>query len=184
GAGVVDADRLAREVTAPGEPALAAVIERFGDRFRRADGTLDRAALGRLVFGDPLALRDLEAIVHPAVRPRIEGAVAAAEAAGAEVVAVEAIKLVEAGYAAQCDEVWLVTCDPAAQHERLLRRGLSAEDAEARISAQDDLATRLRPSATRVIDTSGPKEDSRARVLAMREAALAAHRADRGRHRR
>lgn len=184
GAAVVDADRMAREVTAPGEPALAAVIDRFGEQFRLADGTLDRAALGRLVFRDPLALRDLEAIVHPAVRPRIEAAVAAAEAAGAEIVAVEAIKLVEAGYAAQCDEVWLVTCDPVAQRERLLRRGLSAEDAEARIAAQHDLAARLRPSATREIDTSGPKEDSRARVLVMLEAALGAHRTGRGRRRR
>ena len=181
GAAVVDADQLARDVTAPGEPALAAVIERFGERFQRPDGTLDRAALGRLVFGDPVALRDLEAIVHPAVRPRIEAAVAAAEAAGAEVVAVEAIKLVEAGYAAQCDEVWLVTCDPAAQRERLLRRELSAEDAAARIAAQGDLAVSLGPSATRVIDTSGRKEDTRTRVRALREDALAAHRPDGGR---
>jgi dephospho-CoA kinase len=174
GAAVVDADRLARDATAPGEAALAAVFERFGDRFRRPDGSLDRAALGRVVFTDPAALRELEAIVHPAVRPRIEAAVAAAEAEAAEIVAIEAIKLVEAGYAQHCDEVWLVTCSPAAQRERLLRRGLSTEDAEARIAAQGDLVSRLRPAATREIDTSGSKDDSRRKVRALREEALAA----------
>ncbi len=65
---------------APGEPPLEAVYERFGRSLRRPDGELDRAALGRIVFADPAALRDLEAIVHPAVRPRILAAIAAAEA--------------------------------------------------------------------------------------------------------
>ena len=95
GATVIDADELARESTAPGEPALDAVFDRFGERYRREDGSLDRAALGRLVFSDAAALADLEAIVHPAVRSRIEIAIAAAEAAGAPAIAVEAIKLVE-----------------------------------------------------------------------------------------
>ncbi len=112
GATVIDADDLARESTAPGEPALDAVIGRFGERYRREDGSLDRAALGRLVFSDPAALADLEAIVHPAVRSRIEIAMAAAEAAEAPAIVVEAIKLVEGGLAELCDEVWLVTCDP------------------------------------------------------------------------
>lgn len=102
---VIDADRVAREVLDPGEPALDAVIARFGARLVRADGELDRAALGRLVFADPLALRDLEAIVHPAVRPRILAAIASAEAAGARAVVIEAIKLVEGGLASECDEV-------------------------------------------------------------------------------
>ncbi len=171
---VVDADALARDVVAPGEPALEAVIERFGPEYRRADGSLDRAALGRLVFSDADALRDLEAIVHPAVRPRIEAAVAAAEAEGAQAVAVEAIKLVEAGYAAQCDEVWLVTCDPEIQRRRLTGRGIAIAEAEQRIAAQGDLATRVGPAATRIIDTSGTKRSARAAALAALEAALAA----------
>src|SRR5207245_1393765 len=123
GAAVVDADAIAREVTNPGEPTLDAVWARFGLSVRRPDGTLDRAALGRIVFSDPSALGDLEAIIHPAVRPRIELAVGEAEGSGSRVVVIEAIKLVEAGYAAQCDEVWLVLCDPANQRERLLGRG-------------------------------------------------------------
>ena len=172
GAVVVDADAIARDVTAPGEPALDAVLARFGEGLRRADGALDRAALGRMVFADAAALRDLEAIVHPAVRPRIEAAVGAAEAAGAAVVVVEAIKLVEAGYAAQCDEVWLVVCDPEAQRSRLRARGVPDADADERIAAQGDVAARLRPAATRIVDTSGPREAVRAQVAALRDAAL------------
>ena len=165
GATVVDADELARESTAPGEPALDAVIERFGERYRLKDGSLDRAALGRLVFSDPAALADLEAIVHPAVRSRIEIAIAVAEAAGSPAIAVEAIKLVEGGLAKMCDEVWLVTCDPERQFERMLARGLGEAEANQRIAAQDDPARRLRPAATRVIDTSGDVVETRRRVL-------------------
>jgi dephospho-CoA kinase len=165
GATVIDADELARESTAPGEPALDAVIERFGESYRRDDGSLDRAALGRLVFSDAAALADLEAIVHPAVRSRIEIAMAAAETAGAPAIAVEAIKLVEGGLAQLCDEVWLVTCDPERQFERLLARGLEDVEATQRIAAQDDPAGRLRPAATRVIDTSADVGETRRRVI-------------------
>ena len=160
---VVDADRIAREVTAPGEPALDAVIEAFGEEFMAADGSLDRAALGRVVFSDPAALATLEAIVHPAVRPRIEDAVRAAAVAGAPLVVIEAIKLVEAGHAARCDEVWLVTCDAATQRERLVGRGTNEADAATRIAAQGDIIERLRPAAGRVIDTSGDRATVRAR---------------------
>jgi dephospho-CoA kinase len=175
GAVVVDADAVARAVTEPGEPALDAVVARFGDRVRRADGTLDRAALGHIVFDDPAALRDLEAIIHPAVRPRIEEAVAEAEAAGVPAVVIEAIKLVEGGLAEECDEVWLVVCDPAAQRERLAARGFPDEAAEQRIQAQGDLADRLRPAATRVVDTSGPAAAVRAEVVTLLERARVEH---------
>jgi dephospho-CoA kinase len=179
GAVVVDADAIARGVTAPGEPALDAVFSRFGDAVRRGDGSLDRAALGRIVFTDPSALRDLEAIVHPAVRSRTEAAVRKAEEADAAAAVVEAIKLVEAGYAAQCDEVWLVVCDPDAQRERLARRGHSDAEVAERIAAQGDLAERLTPAATRIVDTSGPKERTRARVEELFAAALARPRPER-----
>ena len=161
GARVVDADDVAREVTLPGEPALAAVFERFGDGYRLLDGSLDRAALGRHVFADPKALAALEAIVHPAVRRHIERAIREAGESGAPAVVIEAIKLVEGGLAADCDEVWLVTCEPGAQRLRLLGRGTPAEDAGQRIAAQSDLTDRLRPAATRVIDTSGERGETR-----------------------
>ena len=75
---VIDADLVARDVLAPGEPAVDEVVARFGPALVGPDGALDRKALGRIVFADPAALRDLEAIVHPAVRPRVLAAIAAA----------------------------------------------------------------------------------------------------------
>jgi dephospho-CoA kinase len=164
GAAVVDADEIARQVTAVGEPALDAVINKFGETYRRLDGSLDRSALGRLVFSDAGALRELEGIVHPAVRPRIEAAVAGAEAAGAVAVVVEAIKLIEAGYAEECDEVWLVTCDPDTQRRRLVGRGSTPAEAAQRLAAQGDVGARLAPRATRLIDSSGTEEVARRRV--------------------
>ncbi len=165
GAVVVDADRIAREVVEPGEPAFEAVVATFGPDVRRSDGTLDRAALGRIVFADPERLGALEAIVHPAVRPRILAAIAEAEAAGAPAVVIEAIKLVEGGLAAACDEVWLVVCDPAEQLGRLIGRGADDADARRRIAAQVGIRERLAPGATRVIDTSGALDETRRRVL-------------------
>jgi dephospho-CoA kinase len=161
---VLDADVLAREVLEPGTPELDAVYARFGAGLARDDGSLDRAALGRVVFADPSALRDLEAIVHPAVHRRMLAAIAAADEAGAAVIVIEAIKLVEGGLADLCDEVWLVTCDSRAQLERLLGRGTDAADAAARIAAQGDLSARLAPRATRVVDTSGELAATRSLV--------------------
>jgi dephospho-CoA kinase len=170
---VIDADRVAREVLAIGTPETLAVYARFGHELRHPDGELDRAALGRIVFGDPAALRDLEAIVHPAVRPRILAEVHAADAAGAVAVVIEAIKLVEGGLADLCDEVWLVTCGPEAQLERLVARGSGPDEARERIVAQGDLATRLRPTATRVVDTGDEPATTRSLVLERLDAALA-----------
>lgn len=168
GAAVIDADTVAQEVAGPGSDVARAITAEFGAGVVRHDGSLDRAALGRLVFGDPDALARLEAIVHPAVRPRILDAIAAARRADVPVVAVEAIKLVEGGLAQLCDEVWLVTCEPEVQLERVLARSaaraMSSADAEARIAAQGDLATRLAPFATRFIDTTNHLETTRALV--------------------
>jgi dephospho-CoA kinase len=161
GAVVIDADEVARAVTAPGQPAHDAILSLFGDRVRATDDTLDRAALARVVFRDPVYLAQLEAIVHPVVRPRILEMIAEAEAGGAPAVVIEAIKLVEGGLAALCDEVWLVTCDPADQLSRLTARGTGRADAEQRIAAQSGLVTRLTPHATRVIDTTGASASTR-----------------------
>jgi dephospho-CoA kinase len=172
---VVDADELARASTALGEPALDRIRERFGEDVFAADGSLDRAGLARIVFEDPEALRDLERIVHPDVRRRIEAAVAAAEARGVPFVVVEAIKLVEAGYAKECDEVWLVACGPATQRARLAARGFEQADLERRLGAQgSDLVERLSPAATRRLVTEGTLAETRALVEAALRAALAA----------
>jgi len=174
GVSVIDADHEARLVLAPETPEVEAVYRRFGQDLRRANGELDRGALGRIVFKDPEALHDLESIVHPAVRPRILAAIERAERAGARAVVIEAIKLVEGGLAELCDEVWLVSCEPAVQRERLIRRGDAEDDAAARVDAQGDLVERLRTRATRVVDTNGDPADTRRSVDALFDEASAA----------
>ena len=166
---VVDADAVAREVTAPGQPGHDAVLARFGDAVRAPDGTLDRAALARIVFADEDALRELEAIVHPLVRPRILAAVEAAAERNAPAVVIEAIKLVEGGLADLCDEVWWVSCQD--QRERLTGRGMDPADANRRIAAQAGMKERVlagRPDAVE-IDTSGPLADAEVRVARLWE---------------
>ena len=174
---VVDADREARDVLAPGTPEVEAVYALFGESLRGAGGELDRAALGRLVFEDPAALAALESIVHPAVRPRILAAIEGAGNGAADAVIIEAIKLVEGGLADLCDDVWLVTCEPVDQLDRLIGRGSDTADAAVRIRAQGDLVERLRPRASWVVDTSGPPEATRRVVEGRFTETLAAHRA-------
>jgi dephospho-CoA kinase len=169
---VIDADHEARLVLAPGTKEVEAVYARFGSSLRRPGGELDRSALGRIVFADPDALDALESIVHPAVRPRILAMIDGAAKGAADAVIIEAIKLVEGGLADVCDEVWLVTCDPSTQLERLVGRGNDQADAAARISAQGDLDGRLRPRATRVIDTGGDAAPTRAHVERLFDEAL------------
>lgn len=173
GATVIDADRLARDVTAPGQPTLAAIVDRFGPEVLAGDGSLDRAALGRRVFDDPVELRALEAITHPAIRPRVMAALEAAAATEARVVVLEAIRLVEGGYTDVLDEVWLIACDADVQRARLARRGLAPVEADRRIERQAGLVERVAPVATRIIDTSGTLAETEAQVEAALEAALA-----------
>ncbi len=165
GAIVIDADALAREATGPGAPTLPRIRERFGGDVFEPDGTLDRAAVAAVVFEDTAALRDLEAIVHPDVRRRVEDALAAAAGSAAMLVVVEAIKLIEGGLAARCDEVWLVECDPQTQRERLAARGMTVADVERRLATQGpDLGERLASHATRRLSTDGELDATRERV--------------------
>lgn len=165
GGTIVDADALARDATAAGEPALTPIRGRFGDGVFSADGTLDRAALARVVFEDDAALTALEAILHPRVRQRVLDALARAASDGDPFVVVEAIKLVEGGLAERCDEVWLVECSPQTQSERLIARGADPADAERRVAAQGpELVERLAPHATRRVTTDGSLAHTRAVV--------------------
>ena len=161
---VIDGDAVARDATAPGEPAIPAIRARFGDGVVDDAGVLDRAALARIVFSDAAALADLEAIVHPHVRRRVRELLESEDAAMAPFVVLEAIKLVEGGLATVCDEVWLVTCAPEAQRERLAGRGATADDIERRIAAQGDVVGRLTPAVDRVVSTDGEIEATRSRV--------------------
>ena len=171
GAIVIDADELAREVTDLPD-VREAIFARFGDEVRRTDGTLDRAALARRVFDEPAQLAALEGLTHPEVRRRILARLAEAESDGVAAVVIEAIKLVEGGLADACHEVWLVTCTPSEQRERLAGRGMSTADAERRIAAQGDRFSRFRPVTGRIISASGTPAQVEARVERAFRAAL------------
>lgn len=161
GAVIVDADAIVREVQQPGTPVLAAIVAEFGDGMLTADGSLDRAALGAAVFGDPEAVSRLNAIVHPAVRAEsVRRFEAALESAPGRVVVYDVPLLVEA----RADDAWdliVVAHAPAdVRAERLVAlRGLTAEAARARIASQVSDEARL-AVADVVIDTSGTIADT------------------------
>ena len=162
GARVVDADAITRELQAPGTEVFAAIVERFGEDVVAGDGSLDRAALVEIVFGDPDELAALNAIVHPVVGTEI--AERLADAAGRDdVVVLDVPLLVESGRDDMAATV-VVDLDPEEAVRRLVEhRGFSEEDARARISRQASREERL-AKADLVIDNSGTVEDLRARV--------------------
>jgi len=163
GARVIDADRLAHEVMEPDTPVWRDVVESFGPGVVAADGRIDRAALARIVFDDPVALQRLEAIVHPAVGARIAQALAEATE---PVVVIEAIKLIEAGLHERADAVWIVTCRSEQQVQRLTEgRGFSEEEVRRRMEVQPPIEPKL-PLADVVIDNSGTVEKTWQQVLA------------------
>ncbi|MEU7211717.1 dephospho-CoA kinase [Streptomyces sp. NPDC044989] len=162
GAVLIDADRIAREVVAPGTPGLAAVVAAFGEDVLAEDGGLDRPRLGSIVFSDPEKLAVLNGIVHPLVGERSR---ALEEAAAEDAVVVHDVPLLtENGLAPLYDLVVVVDADPATQLDRLVRlRGMTEQDARARMAAQ---ATRLqrREIADVVVDNDVPLEELRRRV--------------------
>ena len=155
------------------DPAIAqkirSILETDGDLRVVGEAEDGRAAIDAVLRHRP------DVVLMDVRMPRLDGLAATAALRAREhrpAVVVEAIKLVEGGLAAMCDEVWLVTCEPAAQRERLRVRGLDEATAAERIAAQGDLAERLRPAATRVIDTSGDVAEVRAAITACRDAGL------------
>jgi dephospho-CoA kinase len=164
GAVIIDADVLAREVVEPGTPALAAIIDKFGPQIMR-DGELDRSQLGAIVFADPDARRDLERIVHPAVRAR---AAELERAADPDAVVVHVIPLlVETGQQEGFDVVVTVDVDHETQIQRLIaRNGFSRAEAAARVDAQADSEER-RTAADVVVDNHGNLEDLREQIAAL-----------------
>jgi dephospho-CoA kinase len=164
GAIIIDADLLAREVVEPGTPALAAIIDRFGAQVLQ-EGQLDRARLAQIVFNDPLARRDLERIVHPAVRAR---AAEMERAAGDAAVVVHVIPLlVETGQHEDFDVVVTVDADHEAQIRRLIaRNGFTRTEAETRITAQASREDR-KTAADVVLDNTGSLTQLRAQIDAL-----------------
>ncbi|ONH32040.1 dephospho-CoA kinase [Pseudofrankia asymbiotica] len=152
GAVVVDADKLARDVVAPGTPGLAAVAEAFGPGVLLPDGGLDRAALGQIVFADPAARRRLEGITHPLIRD--ETARRFAAPVPDAIVVHDIPLLVEAGMGEGYDLVVVVEAPRQLRLERLASRGLPRDQAEARMATQADDAAR-RAVADVLLDNSG-----------------------------
>lgn len=162
GAVVVDADQIAREVVEPGEPALAAIRERFGDAVIRDDGTLDRAALAAIVFPDPGELRDLEAITGPAIAERV--ARRRDEVSRDDVTVFDMPLLVEHGLWVHENLNVVVGVDVETRVRRLVeQRGLDEEDVRARIASQASDEDR-RVVADVWIDNSGSPDQLRAQV--------------------
>jgi dephospho-CoA kinase len=163
GAAVIDADLLARDAVASGSPALAAIATRFGPSVLLPDGSLDRAALGRIVFRDRASRADLEAIVHPEVYRRIDEWFATLPA-GTRVGIADIPLLFETGQHHDFDRIIVCACDPAVQLRRLMARDrLSEPDARARLAAQWPIAEKV-ARADYVITTDGTTTETEARV--------------------
>ena len=166
GALVIDADALAREVVAPGTPGAAEVAQVFGPDVIGADGAVDRAVLGGIVFADPAARARLEAIVHPRVRARRRELEEQAHAAGAAVVVNDIPLLVETGQQDRFDHVVVVEAPVELRLRRLVTgRGLDPVEAQRRIDAQATAAERA-AVADVIWDGSGDVEELRAQVTA------------------
>jgi len=170
GVPVIDADQVARDVVAPGTRLLAQVFENFGPELRRADGSLDRSALRRLVFTDTRSRRQLEALLHPAIRVRTE--LLAAKAGGAYQIHVIPL-LVETHAGSQYERVLLVDCPESLQLARLLARdGGDAQQAQLMLSSQASREARL-AAADDVILNDGEPADLKPKVAALHQKYLA-----------
>jgi dephospho-CoA kinase len=159
----IDADALVHKLYLSGQPIAVKVAETFGPGVVAPDGSIDRKALGTLVFHDPEAMRRLEAIVHPAVGTALLGELASVSASGIAVI--DAVKLLEGGSGALCQSKWMVVCPEEQQLARLIERNhLSEEEAWARIRAQPSIERRL-PLVDEVIDNSGSLEETHRQVV-------------------
>ena len=156
GVTVIDSDVIARELVRPGSDALQRIAETFGSDVMGADGSLDRAALRRRIFGDSKARRQLEAILHPIIRQQLQ--TRAAEAAGPYAILVIPL-LVEQGWTSEVDRVLVVDCSPETQIRRTMARDhVSADEARAVLNSQATREQRL-ACADDVIDNEGGSQE-------------------------
>lgn len=163
GAETIDGDVLVHQLMGPNSILAPAIRERFGAHTVAEDGSIIRPELGKIVFSDPEALADLEAIVHPLVVAEKRAAI---HRPGPDVLVLDAIKLFESGMADDCDEVWVVNCSRETQIERLMaRNGIDRAEAERRIDAQPPQEEKV-ARADLVIENDGSLEETRAQVLA------------------
>jgi dephospho-CoA kinase len=172
GAYTIDADAAIHTILKHDGPAYEPVVAEFGKSILQPDGEIDRRALGKIVFSDPQKLRRLEEIEHPIVRRYIDDLI---KDAPAPVVALDAIKLIEAGWADKCDAVWVVTCTRPQQLDRLMQtRGYSREEAEMRIDSQSPQQAKVARADT-VIDNSGTLTRTHHQIDTAWQAFLHAH---------
>jgi dephospho-CoA kinase len=162
---VIDADLLAREVVMPGQPAYAGIVEEFGPQVVQGDGSLDRKALGAVVFADASKRKRLEEITHPAIGARQQRILSVLDEEAFEGVVIwDAALLFEGGGVAKMDRVVVVYADPETERRRLMERdGLSDADARARIANQMPIAEKAK-LAHYVIDNSGAREETERQV--------------------
>jgi len=166
GADVIDTDAISREQVAPGTPALARIVERFGQGVLTPEGALDRRRLRAIVFADPASRRDLEAILHPPIRAE---ALARAAASGAAYAMLVVPLLFESGFHRLVDRTLLVDCPESQQIERLMARdGLTGAEARAMLAAQMTRGQRQR-LADDCIDNAGTLASTRSRVRELHE---------------
>ena len=147
GAYVIDADQVTRQLQQPGQPVYDSVVATFGTHILQSDGQINRRALGEIVFTDVTKLRTLEALIHPAVHQHIRQWLANLPSGTPQhpvVAVIDAIKLIESGWPAICDAVWVVTAPRDQQIERLCRtRNMSQAEAITRIDAQAPQADKV-----------------------------------------
>lgn len=152
GALVLDADKIVHEIMDNDSSMQAAIAVAFGSEVRRLDGKINRAALGAIVFKDATALRDLELMMHPAVRKEVQQRIVASQA---EIVFIEAIKLLEGELKGVCDQIWVTRCRPETQIQRLMVcRGMDMESAALRVNAQAPQENKV-AQANVIIDSDG-----------------------------
>ena len=167
GLAVVDADRIAREITSPGRPAYDAIVRRFGREILLPGGRIDRGKLGDIVFSDAGKRAELEAITHPGIARGIAAEIERLASEGRGIAIVEAALIHETGRRARFEAVIAVRCDRDRQVRRLVKRdGISEEQVLRRIASQMDTDEKARRS-DHVIDNSGSLSSTRAQVRAL-----------------
>src|SRR6266568_139988 len=160
----IDADAVVHQLYESGQPIAVKVAEAFGPAVVAADGSVERKALGEIVFENVEAMRRLEAIVHPAVGAALANELASVSETGIAIL--DAVKLLEGGSGKFCQSKWLVTCPEEQELARLMARNtLSEDEAWARIHAQAPVAPRL-ALVDEVIDNSGSLEETHRQVIA------------------
>ncbi|HEX9192088.1 MAG TPA: dephospho-CoA kinase [Candidatus Deferrimicrobiaceae bacterium] len=172
---VLDADRISREVTAPGSPAYRGIVKEFGTGILGPDGAIDREKLAGIVFSDPSRRALLERITHPAILAEMKESMGRLAREGHAAAIVEAALVHESGRKGLLEAVIAVRCDPSVQLRRLAARGgMTREQAEARMAAQMDPEEKARASDY-VIDNSGDLEATRRQVERLARSLLAGH---------